>query len=239
MGWIKKGSVGFIFLVILGSVIALWFLKVPIMSAYLSNRLGIPVSMLGIKIRPSYTTITRFRIANPRSAKTKTAFASKKIRADYSVQELFGTPTTVDQISLNNVFLSIEFYNPLGTVNNWTEIAKNMPKKEGKKKGKGYLIRKLVINDLLVEIHGMGLGGLLGKVETKRIPRLEFTNISSEEGFPTEQLIRAIFGRTGLDQYIKDLFSPGRIIPDAAKPLFRLFGKKEEALPDVECLPEN
>ncbi len=238
MGWVKKGSVGFIFLIIIGALITLWALKVPLMSAYLSNRLGVPVSMLGVKIRPSYTSITRFRVANPRSAKTKTAFASKKIRADYAIKELFGSPSTVDQITLNDVFLSIEFYNPLGTVNNWTEIAKNMPKQEKKKKGKGYLIRKLVINDLLVEIHGMGLGGLLGKVETKRIPRLEFTNISSEEGFPTEQLIQAIFGRTGLDKYIKDLFSPGRIIPDAAKPLFRLFGKREAPL-EEECLKED
>ena len=236
MGWVRRGSIGFVILIIIIAVVVVWVLKAPIMSSYLSKKLGVPVSMLGIKMRPSYTRISRFHIANPRGSKTKTAFSTKTINIDYDLKELFGDRTTIDRIDLNDVFLGIEFYNPLGTKNNWTAIGGNLSKK--KSNGHPYLIRKLVISDMDVEIYGMGLSGLLGGVEKKHIDRLEFTNINSKDGFPTEQLIEAIFGRAGLQDYIKNLFSPQGVIKDAVKPLFRLFGKNNEAFSEQESLKD-
>jgi hypothetical protein len=228
MGWGKRGSIGAIIIIILGTIIAVWLLKAPIVSSILTKKIGVPVSILSIKMRPSYSEISRFRVANPRKSKTKTAFSSKKIRVDYALKSLFGDPVVIDEINIKDSYLNIEFYNPLGTSNNWTAIGEKMPKTKSKEKTE-YLIKRLVITDLLVEIHGMGLGGLLGKVERKRIPRMEFRNINSKDGFPTEQLIRKIFGSAGIQDYIKNLFSPEGVIKDAVKPLFRIFGKNEDA----------
>ena len=226
MSWVRRGSIGFVVLIVLGAIIALWLLKAPIMSSYLSKKMGVDVSILGITMRPSAAKIYRFKISNPMRFKSRTAFSAKEIFMQYTFGQLFATPTVIDLIELNEIFLGIEFSNPLGTQNNWTAIAAKMP--ERKSKGEGVLIRKLVLNDIDIEIKGMGLDAITGSTQKKHIARLEFNNINSNEGFPTEQLIQAVFGSAGLKDYIKNLFSPSNTIKDAVQPFFKLFGQQNE-----------
>jgi hypothetical protein len=44
--------------------------------------------------------------------------------------------------------------------------------------------------------------GLFAKSQTKTIDRMEFSDISSLDGFPTSELIKQIFGKVGLLDYL-------------------------------------
>lgn len=205
-GW--KG----IFLVVIGSVIFLWIVKAPVMSSYLTKKMGVDVSMSRISLWPSETKIYKFKVKNPRGFKTKAAFEAKEIILDYEAKKLLKDPAEIEEIAINSAFLSIEFSNPLGTKNNWTAIAEKMPKEKGKKE---VVIHKLILNDLTVAISGLGLSG---GSQTKKIPRLEFDEINSKKGFPTELLIKAIFQSAGIDQYIKDAFDPKNLLDQFLSP---------------------
>ncbi len=217
-----KKSILILLVVLLSAVVVIWLMKAPIASSYLTNKLRVPVSIMGVKIRRNHTRITNLKINNPKGSKTRTAFSSKTIDIDYTIKTLSADPSIVDSIKLDNVFLGVEFYNALGTQNNWTKITQNLSKED--KSSKEVIIRKLIINDLNVEIYKMGIGALFGQVQKKHIDRLEFYNISSIEGFPTKELIQKIFGSSGLQDYLKNLFQPQNMI----KMPFNLFGENEE-----------
>jgi len=213
-------GIPFVLVIILIAIVTFWVVKAPIMSSYLSSKLNVPVSMTGIKMRPSYTVISRFRIANPKGFRMAKAFSAKTITVNYGFKNLLATPSVIDQIVLRDLFLGIEFSNSLGTENNWTQILSGFEKKAGKKQGRSVLIKKLVLENLDVEIHGMGVTALLAgsAVQKKHIDHLEFNNIDSKNGFPTERLIQAIFGSAGLQDYIKKFLSPGGVIDNILSP---------------------
>ncbi len=211
-----------VLLVLIGLCLFFWFTKTPFIASYLSEKMGVSVSIKDISIRPSQSIITDFSIKNISGFKTKTAFKSEMTQIQYRLRQLFGSPTEIDRIELDNVFLSIEFSNPLGTANNWTAIAARMPKQE---KRSDVIIHKLILNNLVVEIRGLGFE----PPTTKTFGRMEFDEIDSREGFPTKELIRKIFGQAGLLQYIQDVFNPQKVLEKYLSPL-RLFGTENEEL---------
>lgn len=200
MGW--KAVV----LALIAVVLFFWLIKAPIMASYLTRKLGVDVSIGSISTWPSQTKMQNFRIRNPHGFKSKSAFKVDLTQIQYAFKKLWAEPTEIDLIDLENVFLSIEFTNPLGTSNNWTAISEQMPKTNMSHE---VLIHKLILRNLSVEIRGLGL---IGAPTTKTVPYMEFYEIDSKEGFPTKQLIQQIFGGAGLQQYIQDAFNPQKII---------------------------
>jgi hypothetical protein len=51
--------------------------------------------------------------------------------------------------------------------------------------------------------------GFLTKSQKRTIDRMEFTNVSSKEGFPVRELISQIFGKANLMDYIKNIIPEG------------------------------
>ena len=91
---------------------------------------------------------------------------------------------------------------------------------EQDKDAKDMLVKKLVIKNLSVSIRGKGLFSSWKKI--KEIPRLEFRNISSKEGFPTEKLIEQIFDEANLGTYIKELVKqPTKLLDKAISPFIK------------------
>ncbi len=237
MSFLKKKSPLFIFMVILGSLIFLWFIKGPIVASYLSNKMKVDVSLLSVKLRPSYLKIHNFRIANPPRSKTAKAFSAKTIEANYSLEKLFGNPSVIEEVFLDKVFVGVEFYNPLGTDTNWGRIFNNMKAKEKKEeKEKGFIIRKLIIQDLDLSIYGLGVGGVLGKAQKKHFPKLVFYNINSKSGFPTGLILETIFNSLGIENYLKNLFNPEKEL----KGIFNIFNKQKSEIEEKkETLPKS
>ena len=199
------------FFIIIVILVALWFLKEPIASTYLSYKLKTNVTISSINVSKNKILIKNFRIQNPKRVKEIYAFISKDITVNYSFSNLFSTPSVVDTITLYDVTLNIECANPLCSKNNWTDIAGNISKKEkSKPSSQEYIIRKLVMRDLNVSIEGLGLNFTQNK--QTHISYLEFDNISSKKGFPTGQLIAAIFKSAGLKDYLKGFFDTKNMI---------------------------
>jgi hypothetical protein len=208
-----------IVLIVLAAIVFLWLIKTPIMASYLTNKMRVPVSIGRISMWPSQTKIHNFRIKNPRGFKTSYAFTAQSTEIDYQFKQLIGNPSVIDLIHVDDIYLGVECANPACTANNWTAIGANMPKREG---GQEVIIRKLVLTNLTAEIRGTKLGN--GRL-TRHVDRLEFDDIDSKEGFPTEQLIKEIFGGAGLEQYLKEMFSPQKIF-ETIRPF--IFGAVEE-----------
>lgn len=200
-------------LIVLGSVLALWILKPLILSQYLTSRLEVRTLVGSIQIGKSETSIGDFKIKNPLGYKTRNAFRAAKATIQYNYKKLFSNPSEIDLIDLEDVFLSIEFDNPLGTKNNWTNILEKIPSHS--RMDKELIIHKLVVNDLKIEIRGLGLSGR----QTKVVSHIELDEINSQDGFPTKELIIKIFGVAGIEQYIQDLLNPTNTLKKLFNPL--------------------
>ncbi len=202
----KKGF-GFVILIILAVAAFVWLIKAPILSSYLSGKMGVKVSAANISVLPSHMKIRKFKLHNPKGFKSRTALRVDEIHVSYTWSELTGDPNVIDEIVLDNVFLDIEVKDGIGKVSNWSEIISKMPSPNGK--ANRFIIKKLIINNLKVEISGLGAEGA---TQTKTVARMEFTDIDSEKGFPTQQLIAQIFGKVGLMQFIEHAIPAGGVL---------------------------
>jgi len=212
-GWI------FVFLIAIVSILMLfWIIKTPLISSYLSNKLKTNVTLSKVSFSFKRMHIDNFKLKNTRKTKTKYAFIAKTIEINYAFPKLLSSPTVIDDILISNINLNIDCYNPLCTSNNWTEIVNNIRKKEEKTKvvKKEIIIKKLILKNMIVQISGFGLDL---KEKTVQIPRLEFKNISNKTGFPTEQLIAAIFKSAGLQNYLKEILEPKKALENIFKGL--------------------
>lgn len=203
-------------LLILAALVFVWLIRAPLLSAYLSNKMGIDVSMQWIGIWPSHTRIHDFALKNPPGFKGR-AFKAEEVDCNYSFEKIFSDPTVIDLIEIKHSVLRIDFTNPLGTANNWTVLGQMIPKN---RKNSNVLIRKLILTDFNVEVNGVNL---LVKVKETHFERLEFDDISSQNGFPTARLVKLIFQSSGIEQYIQDLFNPEENIQKILSPL-KVFG---------------
>ncbi len=195
---------------------AIWLLFAPIVSSYLSRTLGMRVSVAAVTVGPSKMKMRNFRISNPYSYKHRYAFKAGSILSSYQWKSLTGNPRIIDQIEVDQIKLSIEFANALGTQNNWADLISEIPKR--KEHEREVIVKKLIMTNVTVNIEGMGF---LAKSESRTIDRMEFTDVSSKEGFPTGELVAQVFGRANLMQYIKDVLpgGPGGIIK-----MLKIFG---------------
>jgi hypothetical protein len=205
-------------IIVLGIFVFLWIMKAPIFSSYATSEMGVPVFFQSVKVRPTYTKISDFKLMNPLGFKTRAAFTADKAEINYRIGSLTSTPAEFDQILLEDAFLFIELKG-LGTNNNWKEIGANMPKKE---RGKEVIIHNFVITNLDVEVSGYGLG-----TKKRHFDRLEFSEIDSREGFPTKELVKKIFNSSGIFEYIQDSFNPLNNVRRIINP-FNMFGIGEE-----------
>ncbi len=180
-------------------VVFVWLIKAPLVAHYLTGKMKVPVSLSSLNLGASKTVIENFRINNPRGFHSKAAFQAKEIEVDYRTKALLHNPSEIDLIDVRDIFLSIELRNLKGTDNNWTAIAANIPKEQS---SRHLIIHKLVLTNMTVDIRGLGL---TGKNQVKKIDRLEFHEIDSREGFPTKQLIQAIFQGAGIQDYLQDI----------------------------------
>ncbi|MBM3184094.1 MAG: hypothetical protein FJZ64_02160 [Chlamydiae bacterium] len=153
------------------------------------------------------------------------AFQAEKIECEYQWKSLMGDPTTIDQIEIQNSILQIDIVSPTSSANNWTSIAERIPEMQ---KGGRVLIKKLILTNFNVDIHGKSA---FVKPRQTYFDRLEFENIDSDKGFPTAALIQKIFQSTGVEEFIKDLFSPGGVLSP-----FNLFGSQTEPSEQSEQL---
>lgn len=162
-----------------------WVNRASLAAHHLQKKLKVPVKIASLDFGSQQATIANLWIGNPSRSKTPTAFSARDIEIDASWKGVRGNPLIIDQIVLEKIFVGIEIYG--GKETNWGHILSRREKKT--KPPRDYLIRKLTIRNLTVQVTQAD-----GSAKTyPTIQEMEFNNISSETGFPIEEIEKAIF----------------------------------------------
>lgn len=208
----RRSRIRFAAWIVLGLIVFLWLVKAPVISLYMSHALRLPVSMDWISMGTRKMLIHDFAIANPRGFSDRAALKAQKTWVDYKLDTFSHRPFTLDSIVMQNVVLEVEVLNASGSDNNWTVLSDRM--KAPSPRSKGVLVRKLILENVTILVTGdLSMGPI-----HREIDRLEFDNISSDNGFPTEAFVHQIFGGAGIDGYIQDAFNPGTWIEGVVSP---------------------
>ena len=142
----------------------------------------------------------------------------------------------INEIRLDNIYASIEFYNSGNTEGNWTVLIDNLDENNSfgatergestqDNEGRTVLIKKLLMTNITIDLvrHGKNVNRL------SPISRIELDNVSSEKGFPTEELteiiiqkmMEQIFSIHGLTNMFKTIITtPARTAGDILKGIF-------------------
>lgn len=197
-----------VFIFAMGTLLSLsWIYKEQVIARFLSHQLKVPVTLDSLIVRPKEINASELWIGTPKHSKTPTSFQADIIHVKTSFSELISSPLIIDTISLDKVFVGIEFYSKGQSAlslqasntltkgpsllkhfgSNWSYmLASDQPKKKNKK---DYLIRTLILKNLTVQVTPVS-----GKHTVyPTIPRIELHNISSETGFPIQEIEKAIF----------------------------------------------
>ncbi len=167
-----------------------------LVSSSLSKKMGVDVSIGSIGASSDEVKVQYVSIANPAGSKLPKAFSVDKIAVDSPLTNYVKDPIIIDEITLDNVYLSIEAASPTGGLSgNWGKIIDNLnksspPAAKSDKKGTQVTIKKLILTNINVDLVTLLQAGSVQRLPT--IPRLEFTNISSDSGMPIEPIISAI-----------------------------------------------
>lgn len=184
-----------------------WMQKTTILAHFLSKQMHVKVSLQSLDITRELTTLTNLWMGNPRHSTTTTSFSSSLIEIAQDPLDILNNPLIIDRIDISDISVGIEYYPDNQT--NWNYILRsNSPKI---RKGRDYLIRTLVLNNLSVIVTAAN-----GK-ETRypAIERMEFHDISSDSGFPIEEIEKAIFKKVMQNIFDKYLFKPFQNIPNS------------------------
>jgi len=180
----------FIISLILAVAIALivaYTFKTKLIVYFLTNKLGVPVTIESTTIRKNELDINNLWIGNPEGSKTKRAFSSEINQIKGSPSELYNTPHTIDEVYMENIFVGVELYSADGKDNNWSLILTK--KKVHETKPRPYLIRKFIIRNLSIQLVKAN-----GEVQNfPVIKEMVFYNISDETGFPIKDIEKALF----------------------------------------------
>ncbi|HSX12789.1 MAG TPA: hypothetical protein VLF61_04785, partial [Rhabdochlamydiaceae bacterium] len=173
------------------------------------------------------------------------AFSADTIKISAPLTQYLKKNIVIEEVHIDGIYLGLEFDSISGTNGNWTMIMSNFAHaKEQEKKEKAgqktVLIKKLVFTNISTY-----LVFTKEKIGIKRLPkidRMEFHNVSSEGGFPTDQLLnsvlgqmlRSVFEKENLKNMLKDILdNPQDTIENTIKLFKGLFLRKEEKLINV------
>lgn len=214
-----KAFIKIISVVVLLLIIALffmWMFKTPLLSSYLSKKMGVDVSIEQVELSTSQTKLSNLEVDNLPRYRSSKALTIGEVLTNYSLKGLRAKPTYVELVRLQDMTITLECNDPLCSNNNWETIMSGMDKGSGG----DYLIRKVEIVNLRIDILGSGIKP--GGVVTTRINRLDFNNVTSKEGIPLKQIITDIFIRANMQKYFKELMKqPQQMLQDAL-PGFKL-----------------
>jgi hypothetical protein len=107
----------------------------------------------------------------------------------------------IDQMELEGVALQLSCESPLCKINNWTLLLQKIPSKTSSQKG--VFIRSILVKELTFDVVKKG------KFASKQhlsFPDMRFENLSSQNGFPIQQLFVAIFRSVGFEDYLKGVW---------------------------------
>ncbi len=174
-----------------------------LLSDKLSKALKVAVQIEDVHLSFSNITLDHLEIANiPKSVLPK-AFSAEKIAFDAPLINYVKDAIVIDEISLDQVYLGLEFASPTNLQSNWSTImaplSAEKPSSETQKK---VLIKTLILTNIQVEIVYKNKKGEIKKLPL--IDKIVLTNINTEEGLPMNQIMNSVLGQMLKSVFLKE-----------------------------------
>ncbi|MBI3212028.1 MAG: AsmA family protein [Simkania negevensis] len=235
----RKIIVGFFSVLIVLILIATlsWNMFPSWISHKLSSKAKVAVSIGNIRLSPSSIRVDKIYVGNPPKSILKRALEVDKMTANIPITHFLDKDIIINEMRMSDIYLGLEFESKKNANGNWKTIMNNLKAstKEEKEKARKtnktrtVLIKRLILEDLKVEL--VYTKGDRRVRKLRPIERLELTNISSEGGIPSAQIMDIVISETlrnimsieGLQNLLKDTLSPGGLpgtILDSVKGLF-------------------
>lgn len=253
---------GLTIVIILAAVIvgSIFWSRLPDMLAnHLSAKIKVAVSIANLRAKWGEIDINKIQIANLPKSVLANAFTCEQIAIITPYSNYLNQNIVIDEISLDSVYLGLEFDSATGTSGNWTRIMSHLQnssedgEKSRKKKRKEedtslpskasrtLLIRKLILTNIDTDVVYRKDGSKIHKLP--RIPRIELTNISSEGGVPMDQIMKSVLGemlkqvflKQNLKNMFQELLKPDNVIKDYLSPLKGLFNANPQAKSSIDA----
>ncbi len=184
-------------IIVLALVAFIGWARLPdLISANLTKKMKVSVDIGDISLSTEDIEIDKIEIDNPKGSILPKAFSSETMTVATPFSNYFKPDVVVESIVIDDVYLGFEFKSILGTEGNWTTIMSNYKESTGgNKNSKNVLIKKLILTNISIElVYETGSDQKVKKL--KPISRLEFTNVTSSGGIPTDQIMRSVLGQT-------------------------------------------
>lgn len=233
----KKGiivsSIVPLFLIIFLVLHLMWNQVPRKLSQTLSNALQTSVLIGDATIAPAKIGLKKIIINSPRKSQLSRAFSCETLDVNAPIFEYVKDDIVIDLIALDDVYLGLEFDSPQSTSGNWTRLMDNLSRSsqqsDSTKSNKKILIKKLRITNINCQVVYLNKNDR--PINLKPISVLEFDNISSDSGFPVEQLSNSVLGKmlkqVFIQQNLADMLNkwmnPQDQLPGMIKPPFKLF----------------
>ncbi|MCI5052264.1 MAG: hypothetical protein MRY21_03885 [Simkaniaceae bacterium] len=208
-----------IFVVLVVALFIVYTQLARIVSSELTKRAGVEVSMSRIYLTPNRISVSDFFVGNPPKTILPQALKIRSIHVDAPLGEYTKDNIVIEEISLHDVYVGLDFPGSRYKNSNWERITDNLkrnndsePSKNGKETE--VLIKKLVLYNVEVQI---AMEGNQKKVRTlKPFKKIEFTNVTSSGGIPSSQIMNLV-----MKEALREFLSPDnlqKMLRDAVDP---------------------
>ena len=188
------------------SGVILWARLPDMLSNVLSKKMQLPVSVQSLNARWDHIGIQDIQVNNPPKSILAHALKCKQVSVDAPLSRYFHDALVIDEIHLNDIYLGLEFNSATTTNGNWAVIMERIQAQEKRSSSsttrtRSLLIKKLILTNIDVDVVYRKEGGKIQRLP--RVPYMEITNISSEGGFPMDQIMNSVLGEMLKEVFIK------------------------------------
>jgi hypothetical protein len=179
-----------------------FYFRLPSMaSTEMSKRLQVAVSVQDITLRPNLIAIDQIDVANLPGGRLSKALSVQSTQITAPLLGYLESSIVIEEIALDQVYLGLEFVSASGTQGNWSTLMGNLNREKKKETSKTKVfIKKLILTNIRTDVVYDKDGKDI--IHLKPIDRIELTNISSEEGISTSQIMNTVLG-----QMLKSVFT--------------------------------
>ncbi len=205
-GFVEKNNKKWMFriiillIILIGVAVSVCYKILPsILSHSLSKKMEVNVDIASITLGLDGINVNGLRVGNPQPAILPQALSVKTIDFDVPVKNFFTKNIVIPRITLEDVYLGLEFKSKRNNNGNWTVIMNNLSPSNQEGSDINVLIKELFLYNIRVDI---AYKTDPKNIKTITFPNLRFYNVTSQGGIPSEQISRLV-----MRQVLKEIFS--------------------------------
>lgn len=157
----------------------------------LSQITQVSVKIGAIGIAPNSIKVDTLEFGNPPGSILSNSFIAKTMLLEAPLANYVSNNVVIDTITLDDIYLGLEFDSQFGSRGNWTTIMGNINSSIDSNASQGtVLIKKLILRNISPEL--VYRQGNTRPKKLRTIPYLEFNNVSSTAGIQSQQIANLV-----------------------------------------------